>query len=410
LLTIAESGERKTSADNEALKPATEWEKQLSVIRDSEFPQYKNRFDAWESDRLQITRNKQLSGEKKVYALTALGPEPQAPLNPMLTCSEPTIEGLYNLFLKGQPSLGLFSSEGGQFIGGHGMNDDARIRTGGALCSLWDGETVKRVRAAKDETYSLSSRRLSMHLMVQPVIAEQFLSMKDLEGQGLFSRILVSYPDSTIGTRKQHQKDAMTDGYLYQYCARLFQIFKRPLPLAANKLNELCPRLLTFDADAVAVWTQYADSIEALQVVGGAYETIRGFAGKMAENVSRIAGVMTLAENIDAQSISKVMLENAIAITDYFGEQALAMFESSRIGPDMLNAEKLLKWLQHQWTEDYINVRTVSRYVIRSKSANEDSRRAIKILEDHNWLRRAFKGMVVDGHASKDAWMIRREA
>ena len=76
----------------------------------------------------------------------------------------------------------------------------------------------------------------------------------------------------------------------------------------------------------------------------------------------------------------------------------------------MLNAEKLLKWLQHQWTEDYINVRTASRYVIRSKSANEDSRRAIKILEDHNWLVRAFKGMVVDGHASKDAWLIRRES
>jgi Protein of unknown function (DUF3987) len=251
LLSIAESGERKTSADTEALRPATEWEKQLEAIYAHEFPGYRNRFDAWDSERTHIMRNKSLTAEKRVYALTALGPQPQAPLNPMLTCSEPTIEGLYSLFLKGQPSLGLFSSEGGQFIGGHGMNDDARIRTGGALCSLWDGETVKRVRAAKDETYSLSGRRLSMHLMVQPVIAEQFLSMKDLEGQGLFSRILVSYPDSTIGTRKQHSKDPLTDQSMFWYCNQLFQIFQKPLPLAPIKLNELCPRDITFDVDAV---------------------------------------------------------------------------------------------------------------------------------------------------------------
>ena len=289
------------------------------------------------------------------------------------------------------------------------MNDDARILTGGALCSLWDGETVKRVRASKDETYSLSGRRLAMHLMVQPVIAEQFLSMKDLEGQGLFSRILVSYPESTIGTRKQHIKDSLTDQYMYSYWEQLYQVFKKPLPLGPGKLNELCPRAITFDLDAVALWMEYADSIEASQVAGGVYENIRGFAGKMAENASRIAGVMTLVENLEATTISKDSLNNAITIMNYFGEQALAMFESSRVGPDMLNAEKLLNWLKHQWTENYINVRTVSRYVIRSKSSNEDSRRAIKILEDHNWLVRGFRGMVVDGHASKDAWMIRRE-
>jgi hypothetical protein len=344
LLSIAESGERKTSADTEALKPATAWEKQLEAIYAHEFPGYKNRFDAWDSERTHILRNKSLTPEKRVYALAALGPQPQAPLNPMLTCSEPTIEGLYSLFLKGQPSLGLFSSEGGQFIGGHGMNDDARIRTGGALCSLWDGETVKRVRAAKDETYSLSGRRLAMHLMVQPVIAEQFLSMKDLEGQGLFSRILVSYPDSTIGTRKQHSKDPLTDQSMFWYCNQLFQVFQKPLPLAPIKLNELCPRGITFDVDAVALWMDYADSIEVLQVAGGVYENIRGFAGKMAENASRIAGVMTLVENIEATTISKDSLNNAITIMNYFGEQALAMFESSRVGPDMLNAEKLLNW------------------------------------------------------------------
>lgn len=324
LLTIAESGERKTSADTEALKPATEWEKRLEAAYNQTFPHYKNRFDAWDSERTHILRNKTLTANSRIHALAALGPQPEAPLLPMLTCSEPTIEGLYNLFLKGQPSLGIFSSEGGQFIGGHGMNDDARIRTGAALCSLWDGESVKRVRGAKEETYALTGRRLALHLMVQPVIAQQFLSLKDLEGQGLFSRILVSYPESTIGTRKQHALSPDTNHNMDCYCNHLFQTLSKPLPVAQGKLNELSPRAMFFHADAVALWTEYADYIETTQIAGGANENIRGFAGKMAENATRIAAVMTLAENIDAISINCDTLRNAIKIMSYFGEQALA--------------------------------------------------------------------------------------
>jgi hypothetical protein len=37
----------------------------------------------------------------------------------------------------GQPSLGLFSAEGGQFIGGHGMNEDNKLKTAAGLSCAW---------------------------------------------------------------------------------------------------------------------------------------------------------------------------------------------------------------------------------------------------------------------------------
>ena len=66
----------------------------------------------------------------------------------MLTCPEPTYEGLVKHLVFGQPSVGIFSAEGGQFIGGHGMNEEAMLRTAAGLSCLWDGETIKRVRGA----------------------------------------------------------------------------------------------------------------------------------------------------------------------------------------------------------------------------------------------------------------------
>ena len=60
--------------------------------------------------------------------------------------NEPTYEGLTRLFFEGQPSLGIFSDEGGQFLGGHGMNSDNRQKTVAALNDLWGGNPIRRTR------------------------------------------------------------------------------------------------------------------------------------------------------------------------------------------------------------------------------------------------------------------------
>jgi hypothetical protein len=65
-----------------------------------------------------------------------------------MTCPELTFEGLCKLFAVGQPSLGIFATEGGQFVGGHGMSDDAKLRTAAGLSKLWDDGETRRVRSA----------------------------------------------------------------------------------------------------------------------------------------------------------------------------------------------------------------------------------------------------------------------
>ena len=98
------------------------------------------------------------------------GCPPRAPWEPTLLIQEPTYEGLIKAFLKGYPSIGLFADEGGRLIGGHAMNADNILKTAAGLSELWDGKRITRVRAS-DETALLYDRSLSLHLMVQPVVA-----------------------------------------------------------------------------------------------------------------------------------------------------------------------------------------------------------------------------------------------
>jgi hypothetical protein len=103
---------------------------------------------------------------------------------------EPTYEGLCKLLALSRPSLGIFSAEGGQSMGGHGMAEDAKLRTAASLSALWDGDAIKRVRA--DETTILPDRGRSVHLMAQPEVAGGWLNDPLLADQGLLSRVLVS--------------------------------------------------------------------------------------------------------------------------------------------------------------------------------------------------------------------------
>ena len=103
------------------------------------------------------------------------------------------------MYKNGQPALGLFSDEGGQFLGGHVMNADNRQKTLAAFNDLWSGNSIRRTRQG-DGAYQLHDRRLAIHLMVQLTVAHELLDPLAID-TGFLARFLISEPESTIGTR-----------------------------------------------------------------------------------------------------------------------------------------------------------------------------------------------------------------
>lgn len=163
--TVAASGDRKTTADNEALIPVWMHEKHLKQHYDRAFTAWRVAFAAWQAQHRKIEADRSLDRAARETELSALGPAPIEPIRPLLTAPEPTVEALAKHWPILPGALGLFSSEGGQMTGGHGFGPDHRLKTAATLSSLWDGAGIRRLRAG-DNITDLPGRRLAVHLMI----------------------------------------------------------------------------------------------------------------------------------------------------------------------------------------------------------------------------------------------------
>ena len=407
MISIAPTGERKTAADGEALSPVREREKVLHEDYKAEIPEYLKLKAAYDAAHKKALEGKGDDRDATKSKLDEVGDAPMKPLEPMLTCGEPTFEGLCKLLAAGQPAMGIFSDEGGSFIGGHGMSPDSRLRTAAGLSGIWDGSTIKRVRSL-DGSSVIAGKRVALHLMAQPEAAAQMLTDPVLQDQGFLSRLLVSAPASTAGTRFQREPDPASAPALSRYHARILSILEREPTLALESRNELEPRVLVFSSAAASSWREYADHVERLLAPGQPFEPIRGFANKLPEHAARIAAVLTLVDNIGAQHIDDETFERAVRLAEHYTQEALRLFGAGYASPGLRRAEALRNWLLTKWKEPLVSVRAVVTFGPNSIRDTATAKAAIKILGEHGWLVGAGSA-TVDGKHVKEAWKIVKE-
>jgi len=405
LITQAESGERKDASDNVAMRPVARRQKALRDQYDIDHPQWQDERAMWDRLREKIFRENRKDRAAMRADLQALGPMPPEPLDPLLVCSEPTFEGLCKLYGRGQPSLGLFTTEGGRFIGGHGMTEEAKLRTATGLSKFWDGAPVDRVRALEGTLY-LEGRRLSLHLMVQPRVGDLLLRDGLLIDQGLASRLLVSAPESAAGTRLSHELQPTTGPAIAQYCAHLLHILEKPLTLVHGKRQELAPRGLPFDHQATSRYFEFVDHVELRLGKGGELAPIKGFGNKLPEHAGRLAGVLRAVEDLDAAAASEADFANGIILAEHYAAEALRLNEGARIRAKLRQAQQLLDWLHDEWMEEYVSLPDIYQrgpYAIRDQAT---ARGLVHELEEHGWAVRVVQGAVVAGQRRREAWRI----
>jgi DNA-binding XRE family transcriptional regulator len=407
-VTVAASGERKSATDAEALWPIHRREAMLGEKYAGEKPSYINDKLAWDRAREAITRKFKSDRAAIKAALDALGRAPEALLDPLLTCADPTFEGLCRHLTTGQPSMGIFSAEGGQFIGGHGMSVDNKLRTAAGFSLLWDGAPLTRVRAG-DGTMVLPGRRMSVHLMAQIDVAATMLSDRTLVDQGLLSRCLVSAPDSTAGFRQWRDADPQAEADVKRYGARLLDILERPLPLASGKLNELKPRALVLSSGAKNVLVGFFNEIEAQLKPNGALVPIKGLVNKLHEHAARIAAVLALVDDIDVAEVSPDNMADGIVLAQYYATEALRLFEAGRVSPDLQLAIRLCDWVRFSWQDDLIALPDIYQRSLNSIGDKATARRIVGILEDHGYLDRVPGGATLNGVRRKDVWRVVKE-
>lgn len=368
---------------------------------------WRNKHALWKGERDRILREAAKGkGEKRTAAqadLEALGPEPEAPPSADRTVTEPTFEGLTKLFAHGQPSLGLFSDEGGQFLGGHAMNSENRQKTLAAFNDLWQGNPIRRTRSG-DGHATLFGRRLAVHLMAQPTVARAFMADPLAADTGFLPRFLICEPPSAIGTRMQAnaRRDELA---LASFAGRLRDILESPLPMDPET-RELQPRTLQLTPEARALLVAFSDAIEAAQAPGGDLAHITGTASKAAEQAGRIAGVLTLWRELGAQKVEARDMADAIDLAQFYLSEASRLASAALVSTEIDRAETLRRWLLESWPHPEIMVRDVVRLGPNALRESPKARAALGILEKHGWLVPLEAGTVVRGAARAEAWVI----
>ncbi|MCL1629964.1 YfjI family protein [Roseibaca sp. V10] len=336
-MTVARSGERKSSCDAPFMAELRAYEREQSKAFREDFRAWENEQALWDGARKKILDDsKKTKGEKhtEVQAdLEALGQAPIAPVVPDRTVTEPTFEGLTKLFAHGQPSLGLFSDEGGQFLGGHAMKSENRQKTLAAFNDLWQGNPIRRTRSG-DGHATQFGRRLAVHLMVQPTVARDFMADPLAADTGFLPRFLICEPPSTIGTRMQANA-RRNDKALANFAARLRHILESPLPMDPET-RELQPRTLHLTPDARTLLEAFADAIEAAQAPGGSLAHITGTASKAAEQAARIAGVLTLWRDLQAPAVEACDMADAIALAQFYLSEASRLASAATVSAEMV--------------------------------------------------------------------------
>lgn len=380
-LTVAESGDRKSAADRLALQAHQQHQRELLEQYKADAKQYRDQRDAYQKARANILDKAKGDPESVADDLGKLL-EPEAPPSPFILSEEPTLEGLQKSLLRGHPSQGLFSDEGGQFFGGHATKPENALKSVAGLSKLWDGAPISRTRASEGESSARFGCRLSVHLMIQPIVATEVLSNPLMQGQGFLARFLIAWPESLAGTRFYRDADPSRDTRLGRYWQRMACLLAQE-PIKDER-GELAPPILVLETAALDLWIAEYDAIERQLGQGGGMQEIKPTAAKGAENLLRIAGVFAVVEG--KPTICVELIKRAGELVRWYLGEALRLTNPSKVDQQLLQAQRLLDWLLTNQRHSF-DARTLQREgppFIRKSAKQRDS--ILAVLVEHRWL------------------------
>lgn len=400
-VSIAESGERKTSVDRIALRAVYQVEEKWREQNVELMVGYLADLAGWKEAVEKAKKSGK--GDRAVIRseLLSIGSEPPPPPHPMLLIADPTPEALV-LHLAGRPWGGVFTAEGGILVGGSAFNDESRMRTGALLNTLWDGEPIRRRRVSTGSTF-LPGRRCSAHVMLQPVVANKLLGDEVLDGLGMLARMLVVAPDSTAGTRMFRDRDPSTAIPLANYDARLQQLLEAQPRLKADGVDVLDPEPLECSAEARELWIAFYDFAEAAIGDVGAWRGIRAFGAKAAEHAGRLAAV--LAAYAGEHDVSAEMMACGIVLAQHYAAEMIRLKGGASITPELTAAQRLLDWWQRRKSSAAHLAEIYQRGPASLRTA-ASARAACGVLEDHGWIVKLTKSTELDGSIRSEAWRL----
>lgn len=363
ILTIAESGERKSTVDKLLMGPLEQLEKEL-------FDQYTQESMIWRNNdaifnlekkallsklKADIRRNKDSSETNKRLRMLHEAKSLE-PVRYKFIFNDATPAAIKKHLCGQWRSVGIMSDEAGTIFNGYTLNDLPFIN------KMWNGASYSVERKNSPEII-IHNARMTLSLMVQPVGFRRFIEYKGdiAKGIGFFSRCIISQPSSKQGYR-QITDSAFSNEHLLKLHTRLIYIIKDSIARHEEK-DKTC---LYFSPEANKRWIEFYNRIESEMRLIGLLFNFKDYASKIAENMARIAALLHYF-NDEEGDISLTAVEAAIVISEWYADEHIRIF--SKPQPIILlansEADELLSWIKDYCCKclvPYIRKTTILQY------------------------------------------------
>lgn len=397
LVTIAESGERKSTCDRYATSTLRDRQRERVIKYEEKLCRYEQALKDGKEGRHVI------DDEDDVQI--------SMPTDPRFIFEDVTTESIFKHLEFGHPSIGIVSAEGAQFLAGYSMKSANKLKSGTSFSKLWDGDSIEK-STATGGSKSLYGKRVCAHLMIQPEAARSTIMTAVLEEQGFTARCLFVFPSSRIGmrtianTKVLEATKLQSELALKPFHERLSELIEKRLPLSQGGHLNLAPKLLSLSAAARASVLNFYNRCEIASGKGMPFEYIRGFSQKCPEHACRIAGVLTIFEADEASEVSPECMETAIELVEWYLEEMLRLKKSGYVSPEIRDAEKLRVWLINNYSGQRVSIRNVQRMGPAGLGDAPTIRTLFAILAEHDWVKPLPKYSDVAGVKSKFAWEV----
>ncbi len=350
LLTIADSGERKSTCDGFFTSAIRQYQEEQAEAMKPAIKQHQADMAAWEAERDGILAAIKAAGKSGKPTDKLRGDlaelqrdKPESPRVPRLLLGDETPENLAWGLARQWPSAGVLSSEAGVVLGSHGMGKDSVMRNLALLNVLWDGGTHS-VGRRTSESFTVRGARLTIALQIQEATLRSFFDKSGTlaRGTGFLARFLVAWPESTQGYRPFTEAPANWP-HLAAFHQRIAAILANPVPM--DEEGALSPALMMLAPEAKAAWVEYHDAIEAELKTGGELYDVRDVASKSADNAARLAALFQIFEHGMGGAVGLEAFEGASLITAWHLGEARRFFGELALPAELADAVRLDGWL-----------------------------------------------------------------
>lgn len=292
LITLAESGERKTTCDHFFMQG-------LRAVHDRLHAQGCQDFDVYQ---------KQLMAWKKRPREEVNLPAPDKPWRINMISSDVTPAAIRHSLHEYSPFGSLMSNEAGTVLHGRGAADLYLLNT------LWDGASIDEGRRTTG-LIRVSAPRFTMSLMLQPQV---FLSFRErraglAEPSGFLPRALVSWPISTQGSRFGLAR-TLSDRAITQLQAQLGHWLEQ----SWQSFLDGHPRhILECTQQATDHWHQFGHYVEQGLAPGQVFSDIRAFASKASQHALRLAALFSQFQP-DPSCINLDSMQGASSVINWY--------------------------------------------------------------------------------------------